>query len=347
MRYYLIIFIICAAAVINSCQQDIVSAEHKKDIDSLLSSKGWVAVDTYDHSGETASNYPKLVTASENLVWVGDLYKIYSSTNGGIDWNTAFSKDNDSTVDIRLINDNIGFAAYADSSSGLYKTTDAGHTFGSLSQPDGNGRTVSLSCVGENELGYLSEGTQISSGNVNYTTDNGITWQKTKTMWQYGNSTLFMFTGNSYFIADIPTTAYDIYYFTPGVSYRNSNDGGYAYTSFSFLTTDVGWMAGLKSEIFHTTNGGVKWDYLGTLGLSPLSSRIVKIKFIDNDNGWLIVQNTDNTSDIYASNDGGNNWTKQYEYADGHLEDLYMVDKNLGYAVGKGIVLKTQNGGWQ
>lgn len=341
MKYLLILLTLSLTLVLSSCQQDVVTAEHKKDVDSVLSQKGWVVNETFDHSKETAYNHLKLVTATENLLWIADQITVYASTNGGITWNTALEVDNDSTVAIQLINDNMGFAAYAWYNGGIYETTDAGNTFGIISKKEyeGDGGTRAFCAINNQAFCYTS------GGSIKFTNDNGTTWKDIKTPLQY-NNTVYSFENSTFFVADWPGWSNKIYRYQMGSVYENIGSG-MQFTSFWFLTPDKGWIADLKNVIVYTTDGGKLWYNGGDLNLPPVSSKIVKIKFIDDDNGWLIVQNDDNTSSIYASNDGGKNWTKQYQYDGGHLEDIWMVNKNLGYAVGYGIVLKTENGGWE
>ncbi len=97
------------------------------------------------------------------------------------------------------------------------------------------------------------------------------------------------------------------------------------------------------SFIFKTTDGGASWTrktltYQGLYG----------IHFIDSLRGFVVGENSD--AIILSTQDGGETWVStEIKNASGQLNDVFFVDQNAGWAVGRNLVLKTLDGGqsWQ
>jgi photosystem II stability/assembly factor-like uncharacterized protein len=84
---------------------------------------------------------------------------------------------------------------------------------------------------------------------------------------------------------------------------------------------------------------------------SPTAKSLTRIQFVDTLHGWA---SGDSGIVIHTTN-SGQNWVIQNTGFSGSIEDLYFVNRNLGWAVGNDVyfsgtkILKTTNGGlnWQ
>ena len=116
-------------------------------------------------------------------------------------------------------------------------------------------------------------------------------------------------------------------------------------TSCYFVDSSIGWIAGIagvesvSTLICKTTDGGTSWVR------QTISSWEIphSVFFINADTGWVIGDD----EMIYRTNDGGVHWNEQHhgDAPSAALNSVWFVDKNNGWAVGEGIILKTSDGG--
>lgn len=104
-----------------------------------------------------------------------------------------------------------------------------------------------------------------------------------------------------------------------------------------------GWLCGLDSLIFHTTDGGETWNVTQKEELQPLLNIFVK-----EDRGWAVGDQ----GTYYLSRDGGNTWTFMEEAIKTKLSfsNVYFSSPMNGWIVGaSGTIVRTVDGGetWQ
>ncbi len=132
-----------------------------------------------------------------------------------------------------------------------------------------------------------------------------------------------------------------------------------------FANEKLGWVSGENSKIYNTTNGGETWNlqenfkgdihslflvdslhiwaantgaiggaifYTKDGGKNWLADSTISwaydIQFIDSLNGWVSGQDK-----IAHTTDGGKTWNTQLDSNGNKWEDIYMVDKNHGWAI--------------
>jgi photosystem II stability/assembly factor-like uncharacterized protein len=113
-----------------------------------------------------------------------------------------------------------------------------------------------------------------------------------------------------------------------------------------FINNSIGWLVKNHNtrKVHKTTDGGITWqlqfDY-------PLDYQLGPIWFIGENYGWIGIRNqTNSTSHILYTEDGGVNWTEQNCGNVGKINSIYFIDSNAGWAVGEGgTILKTTTGG--
>ena len=128
-----------------------------------------------------------------------------------------------------------------------------------------------------------------------------------------------------------------------------------------FFVGDKGWAVGSLGTILYTPDAGKTW----LIQQSNTDYELEGIFFVDENCGWIVggkVRNMNRPdfahylrimdSDVGAmgiiihTEDGGRNWSVQFEGDGRWLYDVHFVDRSHGWAVGGyGIVLYTENGG--
>ncbi|MCG9128908.1 hypothetical protein JT359_15065 [Candidatus Poribacteria bacterium] len=131
---------------------------------------------------------------------------------------------------------------------------------------------------------------------------------------------------------------------------------GVALTNTYFINEKIGFAVGENETILSTRNGGRQWKVLK--GGQPGSgigdddtSMFNSVQFLDEKTGYIVGIRVlpvakKQQSVIMKTEDGAQTWTSQETGQEDILEDIYMLNKNVGWAVGEnGIVLHTKNGG--
>jgi photosystem II stability/assembly factor-like uncharacterized protein len=119
-----------------------------------------------------------------------------------------------------------------------------------------------------------------------------------------------------------------------------------------FVDAQRGWAVGDRGVIWHTADGGRRWE----LQFSGVDCRLESIDFLDADNGW--VAGTVYTPHLHATrgvllitHDGGRTWTLDQTAALPGLKRIKFFSAAQGWAIGDGSplfpsgVFATDNGG--
>jgi photosystem II stability/assembly factor-like uncharacterized protein len=105
-----------------------------------------------------------------------------------------------------------------------------------------------------------------------------------------------------------------------------------------FLDNEIGWAAGSKGGIIHTTNGGKEWNAQE----SGVKDHIFDMHFINREKGWAVGEH----GAIIHTSDGGENWQRQVSGTEEYLRAVFFIDEQRGFAAGEqGNFLVTQDGG--
>ncbi len=109
-----------------------------------------------------------------------------------------------------------------------------------------------------------------------------------------------------------------------------------------FVTPDVGWVAGAKGTIVHTTDGGAHWT--AQMGGDPQSDEwaVGMLRFIDEKHGWA-VWDTGSEQRLLRTTDG-ENWT-QIGRVPAHITDYAFISPTTGVVLSGGTILRTTDAG--
>ena len=124
-----------------------------------------------------------------------------------------------------------------------------------------------------------------------------------------------------------------------------------AMNSFFFLNSSEVWGGGvglIEAGLFHSLDGGKSWENLITSNVPHGFEWFRAVNFVDEQTGW-IVGNTPKSGTgafILKTTDGGKSWFEQAHPSDSYFLNIFMLDKEYGWIVGReGTILHTKNGG--
>ena len=131
---------------------------------------------------------------------------------------------------------------------------------------------------------------------------------------------------------------------------------GVALTNINFVNEKVGYAVGENETILSTKNGGRQWKVMkgGQLGAGigdAETTMFNSVQFLDEKTGFVagirvFPKEKTQKSVIMKTENGAQTWISQETGQEDILEDIYMLNKDSGWAVGEnGIILHTKDGG--
>lgn len=273
----------------------------------------------------------------------------------------------------------------------IYRTTNGGQTW--TPQDSTKGAVFAMTVVNDSTMLYANSSSAAYPGRgIRRTTDKGQTWTIVDTNKHYYDE-ICMVNASVGYVSGIPTAANS----KPIV--RKTTDGGatwftvtqtlpkgtYEMTGISFIDINTGWGVTYDGFVYKTTNGGLEWQLLDSLGHNSYRD----LDFLNATYGW-IVGGISGTQKLAYTTNGGVSWihisqkgssTREVEIVDSNnvwlggslnsppfiahydtiggswdmqdindkfigVESIDMLNTKVGYAVGgQGLVYKTTNGG--
>ena len=190
-----------------------------------------------------------------------------------------------------------------------------------------------------NDTGYIPAGKNA----LLRTTDGGHNWETVAAVTGLnlgpGNFIPFFINGTTGWISDGHTIFHTMGSVNSWDSSENfpiqSSVGGYitlAATDANVVYATVGTISSTL-VVYKSIDGGVHFSPAGEVASS--NQGYPDIHFIDANTGYLCT----NTS-IFATSDGGANWTKVVTMANDYLTEIHFIDRDHGWACGnKGSIL--------
>lgn len=244
--------------------------------------------------------------------------KIFHSSDAGVNWASIEMGTNYNLYNITFVDSLIGFVAGSKGGNGIIlRTSDGGNTWNTISVGFANA-FFDLSFLNSN-VGWVFGEVGSLVGKIGKTTDGGLTW------------------------AD-----------------QHVDSCGPILSGF-FVDSLNGWACGEKPSLIKTTNGGISWYNIDTLymrsdSVVPLRS----VHFINKNIGWVVGGLAEYNAILHTL-DGGETWEHkifnpkfpQPDFGIARLNDVFFVNKELGYVVGRDItpgkfyelILKSTDGG--
>jgi photosystem II stability/assembly factor-like uncharacterized protein len=280
--------------------------------------------------------------------------KIYTTTNGGADWDKTLTFQNEyfwKGCDISSIDNlNCWLAVSFDGELRIFRTTNGGINWDEISQLQiGKYWPGYIEFVSETE-GWITSGL----GMIFYTSDGGYSWtQKNKSLTWKDFYALDFVNENIGWAA----TAGNNFNDDVNVILKTNNggvdwnivysDSFISYLDMDFVTDQTGFVISnnyidSNYTIDRTLDGGFTWNST-QFGDAELD----RIFFTDTENGWAVGSNNSDLFIVHTSN-SGIDWVQQsnINYSGGSLNNLHFYNSQYGFAVGdNGIIIKTTDGG--
>lgn len=254
---------------------------------------------------------------------------IKKTVNGGTVWDSIAPFNCNS---VSFINSSTGY--FTSSYYKVYKTTDGGNTFTTLTLNSGYDNLYSI-VVNTNGFG-------ITSGPYGFlfkTTNYGVNWNAIHKSHSEYLSYLKFDSENNGIVVDRMGSVLRTY--DGGNNYiQKSQPGSYILTGFCFLDTNTGYGVGASGRIMKTVNGGLNWSQLTT----GITTSLSKVHF----NGSLGLA-VGYYGIILRTNNQGNNWTSQTSTTNNWLKGVYIYSSSSAFVCGENQILKSSDDGviWQ
>ncbi|MBK9333636.1 MAG: T9SS type A sorting domain-containing protein [Ignavibacteria bacterium] len=273
---------------------------------------------------------------NKNTGWVCGDNRIFKTTNAGMNWIEQSNPAQALLWQIHPVNENVVYAA---GFCTILKTTNGGLNWIAL-------RIGSLPCIGQQFTGlwFINEYTGWIAGEY-------VTIRTTN--------------GGETFIDSIAInrSMYDIHFRDDstgvmagfGATLRSTNSGADWYEvelphfskspdvyRMSFIG-NTGWAGTLSNKVYNTLNYGITWDSISFIQPDGPDSRTYCIEFSSQNIGYAGCRG----GRIFKTTDGGFSWQLHPTsvYGIPIYRALYAYDDNTVWAVGRGKILYTSNGG--
>ena len=305
--------------------------------------------------------------------WVaGNNGKIYTTGNGGNNWNLQQSGTITELYSINFSGVNSGIAA-GDFGT-VVRTTNSGVTW--ITYPKKDSMNYNSICFSSGETGWAVGSINSSQpGAITKTTDGGDTWTRypvtfskalnfvkefNSIVWAVGVDGIIVKStnyGNSWIPNSslITSSLYSIYFVNAstgwavgnlvskttngGASWFPQNSGTYNTMRSVWFTSETNGIAvGDGGTIIKTSNAGENWNVIPGVSTGYLTN----VCFTDSENGWIAGD-----SYLLRSTNGGSNWITQPAVTNPYY--IYFFTPMIGYTLGfNGAgteIKKTTNGG--
>ena len=273
---------------------------------------------------------------------------LIKTTDGGKTWSDKSFSGGRGITAMEFITAKTGFLAV--DSSGIMKTEDAGDHWTKVLDPIPNTMVMNIQ--------FLNEKTGFLFTNPNRiilkTKDGGKTWSH-----MILNANFKEFTDEPAFKLQ------HLYFLDEQKGYATANyglafktiDGGKSWstlrirsltagvpfdqhpiiTSMFFINEQYGYLSNHMGRLFRSTNSGETWERQES-GISPsMENALRDVQFIDTTNGFAAGDH----GVILQTTNGGNSWQRMPAPTENLINDMFVIRKDLIYAVGfRGTLLK-------
>ena len=262
---------------------------------------------------------------------------VSKTTDGGITWTTQSSRIADELYSVFFIDENVGWIGGDRYCS---KTIDGGATWTRTDVTYANYNSLYDIHFLDANNGWAAAGYQ----SLYQTTDGGASWtQVVPYDGELYTSVYFIDANNGWAATDGP-----VYQTTDGGASWTEQVDVQSYTTRMVFSSTAGYLVTGDGIVYVYTDGN--WTEISSSALSDdiyASDNINNVHFVDENHGWIVGW----MDDIWATTDGGTNWSVQATDAHYALYGLDFIDTNTGWAVGSGPsgndvqIYATSNGG--
>jgi len=233
----------------------------------------------FEQHHDANQRFRQISIINQNVIWVTGYGGLVYTTDGGLNWtnSTTIGSGTSGLGAISFINETHGWTS---TNEVLYTTSDSGATWEDIPswQYNDTARDFHISGARIWLIGYYG---------IYYSSDFGGTWSQQ--FGQGGWSLSFTEGDIAWAVADNMLAQSNNglnwnYQALPRISPFDGFSPPY-YSDVLFLTSTIGWLAGLETPIAFTPNGGIDW-YTQNTGTDNI--RINGLDFINQTHGWAV-----------------------------------------------------------
>ena len=237
--------------------------------------------------------------------WVASSKYIYRTIDGGANWveQLYLPGSNEVLFDIEFIVGLPGEPVWGFATGGLqmtWRTDDCGETWEQIRGACGDGNFNSCSFVNKNTGWFVGAPSVTFPATIMCTTDGGNTFL------EQINAVSEPLLKDVFFVNDQRGLAVGIYGQTLYTSDGGSNweerpNGGSTWLEVFLTENGKAWSAGFNGKIAHSTDWGYTWQ----MQESGVNDLVWGIHFINDNEGWAVGQESNNTGFILHTTNGG------------------------------------------
>jgi len=290
-----------------------------------------------------------------NFAWIappsGDLFYTW---NGGGNWSEIGKDTIGGFLMLRFADENNGWAI--NWSGQLWKTENGGQSWYRLGD-DSDPSIPSFAPAEDFKFIDKLHGWVLGPFQIWRTADGGLTWQTYSPPTYYGLASSFFLDPYEGWIG----CGYGIVYHIenggerweevmPGPE-KNKASEEIEFTDIFFISKNVGWVMGVRGELFRTLDGGKNWRPL-SFSIPGEGWFINSIYFLNKNEGWAVGWGPDNN--VYENKggivlhtaDGGVSWKEvDIQHSKSFYELVHFSDSQNGWVLSRRNVYRTVDGG--
>lgn len=246
---------------------------------------------------------------------------------------------------IQFLNSQTGWVcdAYNSNNSSavsIYFTNNGGNTW-TAKQVTNYKKIYAMYFINEN-TGFLYAQNQNTVGHLLKTTNNGSNWILVNNDYSLGFYSLYfkdelVGCGNTSDKVKRTTNG--------GINWSTFNFGGNQTSGLQFIDNQNGMFISKLNNIyvlFKTNDGGITWTQTPCTNIT--GNYLREYHFINTLEGWILMGNYANFSNIYRTIDGGVSWTLVSK-VEGERQNIKFTDRNNGFNLAGKDIYETNDGG--
>ena len=283
------------------------------------------------------------VSFGDTTLILGNSNAILHTTNGGLNWSSQWTTENQWFRSVYFVDGNIGYTV--GSGGTINKTINSGTDW--ISQTSGTTDQLNSVFFLNADTGFVVGGWAESHGTILKTTNGGQDW-----LAQSNDSTKWLFS-ICFFNPNIGLAVGFDFLNSTSIILKTINGGSQwsrqtinlqkSLSSVYFVDSNQVWAVGAADAVLKSTDGGSNWVEHPTGTTTHFNS----VKFINQSIGWIIGWDyITGEGRIFKTTDAGLNWFPQSPGSSSRLNAAHFLTAETAWVVGDdGTILKTTNGG--
>ena len=275
---------------------------------TINNGNNWINLDLSGLSGETRQMRDGIALNPNNIILVGLNGLIMKTEDNGVSWSETVPTSSISVLNTITKTPNNTIFVGGTINNGLYKSTDSGNTWSTITTNHGSSSISDIQFISDNIGYFTTAGSGSAIRSIYKTIDGGDNW--------------ISISGNTSFPISLLTV--------------------------HFINENVGFLggSGFNNLLYKTIDGGDNWILKSINGLNS-DFDVADILFYDDNLGFASGNALLSGLTIYKTIDGGETWNIVYNNTifGSRIEKIGFFNENHWYFCGPGFIVYTTNQG--